>query len=120
MPAGRKKEPPLPRFRAKYVVDPVTECWNWTAGRDKNGYARFVWYDPDGEQRATAHWFAFHTFVTPITGRVRIVHTCGNRACVNPAHLADAATVRAQKPLSYRRQYQKRVRKIAEERARAA
>ncbi len=69
------------RFWPKVVRDPDTECWEWTAARSQEGYARF---------RGTgshAHRVAYELVVGPVPEGLELDHLCRNKACVNPAHL---------------------------------
>ena len=76
------------RFLSKWMHDPATGCWLWTAGTDKDGYGKFQ----TGRHKAQRHWRATRFAVTAATGiepkRCEVVrHTCDTPACVNPAHL---------------------------------
>lgn len=75
---------PGERFIPKFVIDPVTGCWNWTAHKNRDGYGKFS----DGSGRAiSAHRFSYEFLVGPIPEHLVIDHLCRNRACVNPAHM---------------------------------
>lgn len=88
------------RFMAKVALpaDPA-ECWRWTAGLDRYGYARFK---PTGSDvPAGAHRVAYEMFVGPLPAdRPHLDHLCHgwdatcaggprcpHRSCVNPFHL---------------------------------
>lgn len=68
------------RFWSK--VD-AADCWEWTGGKDPEGYGRFRL--PSGWVRA--HRWAWEHFVGPIPERLVLDHLCRNRGCVNPEHL---------------------------------
>lgn len=82
-------------MRAKYrlhtpILDKLIEryqsngsCWEWKAGRDKNGYGR-IWHEG---QNQTAHTVAYSTFVGAIPEGLHVRHTCDNPSCINPDHL---------------------------------
>lgn len=81
----------------QYKVNAQTQCWEWTAYVDRNGYARA--YDPNrprGQQTQWAHRLSYEHHKGPIPARHQIDHTCQNTICINPDHLdAVAATEHA-------------------------
>lgn len=77
-------KPPIERFRARYVQNDETGCWEWQRNLMKNGYGRFCLY-ADGS--VLAHRFAYEHFVGPIPEGMHVDHLCRNRRCVNPDHL---------------------------------
>jgi HNH endonuclease len=74
-----------PRFWAKVARCGPVECWNWSGARTRGGYGVLR---VDGKTR-----YAHHLAWELANGRRwdddqrPIRHTCGNRGCVNPAHL---------------------------------
>ncbi|WP_159795743.1 HNH endonuclease signature motif containing protein [Puerhibacterium puerhi] len=64
-------------------VEPTGFCWNWAAGRDRDGYGRF------GLNRVSvlAHRVAYEALVGPIPAGHHLDHLCRNKTCVNPDHL---------------------------------
>lgn len=68
------------RFWSK--VEKHTECWTWTASRDRDGYGIF-WIKPAKSVRS--HRFSAELAGISTDGVIR--HTCHNPACVNPEHL---------------------------------
>jgi hypothetical protein len=64
-------------------VDRSPDCWQWTAGRDLDGYGVF---HVAGHARG-AHRVAYELMVGAIPSGLQIDHLCRNRGCVNPDHL---------------------------------
>lgn len=69
------------RFWQKVTKTP--DCWLWTASTGSHGYGHI---SVDGQMR-TAHRIAWELTNGPIPDGMDLDHRCGNRACVNPAHL---------------------------------
>lgn len=70
------------RFRASYSVQP-DGCWEWQAGKTGHGYGAF--YPTD--RQVGAHVWSYIQEYGPVPKGKVVDHKCGNRACVNPAHL---------------------------------
>lgn len=73
----------LERFEAKYIPEPNSGCWLWTASDNGNDYPVFARKEGFGY----AHRFSYVTFKGPIPEGCEIDHTCRVRCCVNPDHL---------------------------------
>lgn len=86
----RCKHPNRDGQRFEASIERTDNCWNWTATIQENGYGRFT---PYATHRARlAHRMAYEQAIGPIPEGLTIDHLCGNRRCVNPAHL-EAVTI---------------------------
>ena len=73
---------PNQRFDEKWIPEPNTGCWLWTAAIAR-GYGVF-WFE--GRQ-GPAHRYAYERWAGPIPDGLQLDHLCRVRNCVNPNHL---------------------------------
>ena len=69
----------------RYEID-VNGCWNWL-GTTKNGYGYLL----INGVTMYAHRLAYQLYIDYPHSNHHVHHTCYNRLCVNPAHLAALA-----------------------------
>lgn len=65
-------------------VETGQDCWGWKGHITTNGYGLHRWAPGVWEG---AHRVAYELFVGPIPEGRHVHHSCGNKTCVNPAHL---------------------------------
>src|SRR3990167_591210 len=65
------------------IPEPNSGCWLWTHAKFPQGYGQ-VFIERRGVR---AHRVSYETFVGSIPDGADILHKCGVRSCVNPAHL---------------------------------
>lgn len=75
--------PPLKRFLEKVSPCPITGCWWWTCGVDKDGYGKF-WRGGETIRASRAAWEIFRG---PIPDGLHALHRCDSPGCANPEHL---------------------------------
>lgn len=81
---GRPPRPAEERFWSKVDKDGPGGCWEWTAGKDWDGYG--IFHESHRRSRR-AHRYAYELLVGPIPEGLTTDHLCRNRGCVNPTHL---------------------------------
>jgi hypothetical protein len=65
------------------VNNDTSPCWIWKGFKDVDGYGQIKYR---GKKQA-AHRASFTAFRGEIPASMDVNHLCGNRACINPAHL---------------------------------
>lgn len=69
--------------RERYVIDPITGCWNWALKGRKVGYG----IDCVNGKAKSAHRASYERYFGSIPPKMHVHHKCENPACVNPEHL---------------------------------
>lgn len=70
---------------AKVEPDLESGCWVWQARVSSTGCPLLWIHEKDGDVSAAR--VIYETKKGPIEAKQRLVHTCGNRSCVNPEHM---------------------------------
>lgn len=73
----------IARFKASFVIDKETGCWNWTRCKNGDGYAVL---SINGRQYRASR-VAYTIFKGQIPAYLLVCHTCDRPICVNPDHL---------------------------------
>lgn len=83
---GTKHGPLNERFWPKVDKRGPDECWEWTAGKDKDGYGR-IGAGGKGAPMVRAHRVSWELGNGIVPSGMFVLHRCDNPSCVNLAHL---------------------------------
>ena len=76
------------RLKMHTVILADSDCWQWQSQVSNSGYGRIMLSDEDGHMSMqSAHRASYTAFVGELPAEKKVVQSCGNRLCINPAHL---------------------------------
>ena len=73
----------MERFNDKYIPEPNSGCWLWTANTNQDGYG-FFWLNGRNESAHRVSWLLHRG---PIPDGLCALRRCDNPCCVKPGHL---------------------------------
>lgn len=82
----RRIKPLAERFESKYIPEPMSGCWLWTAAVDACGYGQLA-MGGTSHFALRAHRVAWTIYRGEIPIGLQVLHKCDNPPCVNPDHL---------------------------------
>ncbi len=75
----------LRRFEEKYIPEPNSGCWLWTASLTNKGYGELMLRHT--RRTIGAHRISYKLFKGVIPDDMNVLHMCDIPSCVNPDHL---------------------------------
>ena len=84
-------------------VERGQDCWAWNGPVDPNGRPRFYWrFDGGGASYMRAARAVYQLETGEVGDAEMVLPSCGNRDCVNPAHLVSESRSSRMRRQSYR------------------
>lgn len=76
---------------AHRIIDPITNCWLWTARKNNTQYGVISLTRKDGTRKRDflVHRVSFEIFKQPLINMALHIVECPNKHCFNPEHLYD-------------------------------
>jgi hypothetical protein len=90
--AMSKRDALVNRFEVKYIPEPNSGCWLWTAALNHAGYGK-IGIGSRHEGPELAHRVSWKLYRGEIPKGLTLDHLCRVRCCVNPDHL-EPVTIR--------------------------
>jgi len=91
------------RFEEKYIPEPNSGCWIWTAAINRYGYGHFMMRNPKRMERA--HRISYQMAGRRIPRGKMLLHSCDMRCCVNPDHLSPGTHLENMRQCAARERY---------------
>ena len=63
-------------FENRFVIDPLTNCWNWIGPKHRQGYGY--------HKQMMAHRYSYKYYKDDFNPTMCVCHKCDNPSCVNP------------------------------------
>lgn len=73
----------LERLKHRISAGGESECWHWSGSKDKKGYGQV---SVNGKLKYVRR-VLFELYERPIAEGKNLCNTCGDKLCINPAHM---------------------------------